>query len=52
MSCPIVQTSLGKISGRVCTKPKQPNAKTVFRYSKIPFAKPPVEDLRFCPPQE
>jgi len=49
--CPVVKTSLGKVKGRCCTKAKRPHAKPVYRYSSIPFAKPPLDDLRFEPPQ-
>jgi len=49
MDCPVVTTKNGKVQGRLCTKL---NDKQVFNYSKIPFAKPPVNELRFQPPQE
>jgi len=49
MDCPIVQTQYGKVQGRLCSKL---NEKQVYSYSKIPFAKPPVKDLRFQPPQD
>ena len=48
--CPIVETKLGKLSGRACTKPNEDNAKTVYRYASIPFAKPPLGELRFEAP--
>ena len=49
MECPVVVTKYGKVQGRLCSKL---NDTQVFNYSKIPFAKPPVKDLRFKPPQE
>ena len=50
--CPIVETPLGKVKGRSCAKAKKFEAKQVYRYAKIPFAKPPVGDLRIAPPQK
>lgn len=52
MSVPYAKTSLGAVSGRACIKPKKKDAKQVYRYSGIPFAKPPVGELRFEPPQK
>jgi len=49
---PILKTPLGKVEGRKCVKPKDADAKQVFRFSKIPFAKPPVGNLRFEPPEK
>jgi len=49
---PIAETSLGKVKGRSCVKPKPAGAKQAYRYGHIPFAKPPVGDLRFEPPQK
>ena len=43
--CPVVKTVLGKVKGRVM--PKIENGKQVYRYTKLPFAKPPVGPLRF-----
>ncbi|CAK8697513.1 unnamed protein product [Clavelina lepadiformis] len=50
--CPVVNTFCGKVKGRLCLKAKSPDAKQVFRFSSIPFAKPPVGQLRFEPPQK
>ncbi|CAK8697509.1 unnamed protein product [Clavelina lepadiformis] len=50
--CPIVETVYGKVKGRACPLAKAQEAKQVFRYSRIPFAKPPVDDLRFEPPEK
>ena len=53
VECPIVDTCYGQVIGRVCTSQWLPtNAKTVFDYQGIPFAKPPIDDLRFEPPQK
>ena len=49
---PIVTTKMGKIKGRKCIKPKVKGCKQVYRFAKIPFAKPPIGDLRFEPPQK
>ena len=49
---PIITIPLGSIKGRKCVKPEHDGAKQVFRFSNIPFAKPPVQDLRFEPPQK
>jgi len=49
MDCPIVITKHGKVQGRLCSKV---NSKQVFNYSKVPFAKPPINELRFQPPQD
>jgi len=49
MECPVVATKYGKVQGRLCSKL---NDTQVFNYSKIPFAKPPIKDLRFKPPQD
>jgi len=49
---PITTIPLGSIKGRKCVKPEHDGAKQVFRFSNIPFAKPPVQDLRFEPPQK
>jgi len=48
--CPIVETCYGKVKGRVIEKPFG-LSKDVFNYQSIPFAKPPVGDLRFEAPQ-
>ena len=48
--CPIVETSLGKVKGTVVNNLDQ--GRDVFRYSSLPFAKPPVGQLRFEPPVE
>ena len=51
--CPVVETCNGKVIGRVC-KPDTmvTGCTTVYDYQGIPFAKPPVGDLRFEPPQK
>lgn len=51
--CPVVDTCNGKVIGRV-SKPEfmAEGSKTVYDYQGIPFAKPPVDDLRFEPPQK
>lgn len=41
---PIVMTSVGKVSG---IREKTTEGKTFFSYYGIPYAKPPVGDLRF-----
>jgi len=46
------KTPLGDVKGLECKKPNIEGAKQVFRFSGIPFAKPPVGDLRFEPPQK
>lgn len=48
--CPIVETSLGKVRGKVLNNVE--GGRDVFKYSSIPFAKPPVGELRFEPPVE
>ncbi|XP_076822299.1 fatty acyl-CoA hydrolase precursor, medium chain-like [Clavelina lepadiformis] len=50
--CPVISTAYGKVKGKTCLKAKAKNAKQVFRYSKIPFGKPPIGELRFEPPQK
>ncbi|XP_078495943.1 liver carboxylesterase 1-like [Ciona intestinalis] len=47
-----VQTAKGPVRGKVVGSSKYPNAKQVYRFSSIPFAKPPVGDLRFERPQD
>ena len=49
-SCPVVDTCLGKAKGRLCAKPKPAYSKQVYNYAGIPFAKPPIDELRFEPP--
>ena len=49
---PIVNCPLGKVRGRKCLRASASGAKEVFRFSGIPFAKPPVGDLRFEAPQK
>lgn len=44
----IVLTSLGKIKGRI-TQTKQ--EKPIFSFRGIPYAEPPVGNLRFAAPQ-
>ena len=46
--CPLVETSLGKVKGKLIKNFGQ--GRDVFRYSSLPFAKPPVGELRFKPP--
>ena len=43
--CPIVETSLGKVKGVDVGKVE--GGKNVFLYTSLPFAKPPIGDLRF-----
>jgi len=51
--CPIVMTRNGKVRGRVCVGLKRTNARIyTYNYQGVPFAKPPVGDLRFEAPQE
>lgn len=50
MSCPVVETPNGKVSGKVF-QAKCKDAKPVYCYRNIPFGKPPVGNLRFMPPQ-
>ncbi|XP_026696480.2 carboxylesterase 1C-like [Ciona intestinalis] len=47
-----VETAKGPVGGKVVGSSKYPNAKQVYRFSSIPFAKPPVGDLRFERPQD
>ncbi|CAK8697499.1 cocaine esterase-like [Clavelina lepadiformis] len=49
--CPIVQTVNGKVKGKACLKAKPNESNQVFRYASIPFAKPPLGELRFEPPE-
>uniref|UniRef100_F6ZUI8 Carboxylic ester hydrolase n=1 Tax=Ciona intestinalis TaxID=7719 RepID=F6ZUI8_CIOIN len=49
---PCVETAKGPVRGKVVGSSKYPNAKQVYRFSSIPFAKPPVGDLRFERPQD
>jgi len=46
--CPVVEITLGKLQGRVLEKID--GGKNVFLYTSVPFAKPPIGDLRFEPP--
>ena len=46
--CPVVETTLGKVKGSVLAPIE--GGKNVYRYSSLPFAKPPVGELRFEPP--
>jgi len=46
--CPIVETKLGKVKGRFLGKVE--GGKDVYRYSSLPFAKPPIGKLRFMEP--
>ena len=48
LSYSVVETDLGKAKGKVLGKVE--GGKDVFFYSSMPFAKPPVGDLRFEPP--
>nr|CAB3230114.1 carboxylesterase 5A-like [Phallusia mammillata] len=50
MDCPVVCTKLGKIKGLALPKIACGEAKQVFCYMSLPFAKPPVGELRFEPP--
>lgn len=49
---PVVETSMGKVRGRKMITPDHPDARQSFRFAAIPFAKPPVGELRFEPPQK
>jgi len=49
-TCPTVETCNGKVIGRVIEKPCG-SQKDVYNFQGIPFAKPPVGDLRFSAPQ-
>jgi len=51
-NAPVVETPLGKVKGRCCVKPKKANARQGYRFGSIPFAKPPLGELRFEPPQK
>nr|XP_023020744.1 esterase FE4-like [Leptinotarsa decemlineata] len=46
--CPIVTTPLGKIKGSI---QKSRLGRTIYSYRGIRYAKPPINDLRFQPPQ-
>jgi len=46
--CPVVETKLGKVKGRFLGKVE--GGKDVYRYSSLPFAKPPIGELRFMEP--
>ena len=48
--CPVVATSLGKAKGTL--QPKIDGGKQIYLYTNLPFAKPPVGELRFEPPVE
>lgn len=50
MECPIVKTTNGLVSGSV-TYIQHKEAKKVYRYRNIPYAKPPLGKLRFLKPQ-
>lgn len=52
IKCPIIATVAGKVEGLVLTKALCDGAKQVFGFYGIPFAKPPVGELRFEPPQK
>lgn len=45
-SAPQVQTSAGTLQGGVCESDL-----TVTYYKSVPYAKPPIGDLRYAPPQ-
>jgi cholinesterase len=42
-----VETENGRITGH-----RSPNSEDVWEYLGIPYAQPPVEDLRFAAPQK
>ncbi|XP_039263382.2 liver carboxylesterase-like [Styela clava] len=50
MSPPIVATATGKIKGKL-VELKVKDAKPVNTFRNVPFAKPPIGNLRFLPPQ-
>uniref|UniRef100_H2YJS1 Carboxylic ester hydrolase n=1 Tax=Ciona savignyi TaxID=51511 RepID=H2YJS1_CIOSA len=49
---PCVKTAKGAVRGQVVGSSKFPNSKQVYKFSSIPFAKPPVGELRFERPQD
>ncbi|CAK8692372.1 unnamed protein product [Clavelina lepadiformis] len=42
----------GKVRSGLISQASHPRAKPVFHYIEIPFAQPPVEKLRFLPPEK
>ena len=48
-NCPEVETPLGKIQGKV--QYTRDEKVPVYTYLGIPYAQPPIGDLRFRPPQ-
>ena len=50
--CPVVDTKYGKVGGRLCVKPKHSDGRQVYNYQGVPYAKPPVGELRFEKPVE
>ncbi|XP_076820600.1 pyrethroid hydrolase Ces2e-like isoform X2 [Clavelina lepadiformis] len=47
--CPVVSTKLGKVKGQRLHKPSFGKSQ-VYHYTNIPFAKPPIGELRFEAP--
>ncbi|KAK7872816.1 hypothetical protein R5R35_006695 [Gryllus longicercus] len=45
---PVIETTEGKVRGSVLLSR---NGRTIYAYQGIPYAKPPVGELRFKPPQ-
>lgn len=51
VECPTVTTLNGKVCGLV-SKPTGPNSSDVFNFLSVPYGRPPVNELRFKPPQK
>jgi carboxylesterase type B len=43
---PVVQTTYGKIQGQILSTVQEPHLK-YYAFRGIPYAKPPLEELRF-----
>ena len=48
LRCPVVQTDSGAVVGKV---ESLPHGKSVYEYLGIPYAEPPVGELRFVAPK-